>query len=177
MDKGKVTTLHSPAPSGLFTTIMRSILQPVLAFVTIFACFNAASAADWRQVGKSEVQLGRGDGGQVVYLDIGSLKTDPSNGYVTANTLNDYYPPQATSHGLARSTIRVTRFDCKGERLSEQGIQGFEGQKGAGRKLWQSNRSAKETDAEMELAEPKSIGQVMLQAVCELHKRGRPTGK
>jgi len=135
----------------------------------LIACFigSHAHAVDWRQVGEP-------DGGSSKYLDVDSPRRT-ADGDVVAQVLFDYLRDQRTTAGLVyRSSIRVTRFDCAGERIADQVMVYFSGPAASGAVVSRVERSATEAKAALEATDAQSTGKMLVYAACSVHERGKP---
>jgi hypothetical protein len=142
-----------------------------LALLLIASFIGAdANAVDWRRVGEPT-------DGSSKYLDVDSPRR-AADGDVVAQTLFEYPSEQRTTDGkVYRSSIRVTRFDCAGERIADQVITYFSGPAAGGAVVSRMKRSATEARAALEATDAQSTGKILLYAACSVYERGKPGSK
>lgn len=75
------------------------------------------------------------------------------------------------------SSTRITRFDCKGERMADQEIIFYSEPNAKGVIVSQMRRSAKQAAAALESADPQSNGLALIYATCDVFTRGKPPGQ
>jgi hypothetical protein len=112
-----------------------------------------------------------------MYLDVDSPRREPDGNVVAALLLNHTAgkrSPDGTVHMLS---TRITRFDCKGERMADQEIIFYSDPNAKGVVVGQMRRSARQATAALESAGPQSNGLALIYAACDVYTRGKPPGQ
>jgi hypothetical protein len=92
--------------------------------------------------------------------------------------LFNYGKPHQSPDGKPyASQIRTIRFDCKGERIADQGIAFYGGLNATGPLVTHMKRTSEQANAALEPTLPGTAGKMLLYAACEVQVRGKPSGQ